>query len=127
MSFYQDDVEKFMEACDQRVQLDLALDVEDDQTKLYMNLIEEEFEETKEAFANGDVYEVADGLADMVWVIMGLAASAGIPFNVVWNEVKASNMSKCVDGKVIKREDGKVMKPDSYFKPDIKGILEVFE
>jgi predicted HAD superfamily Cof-like phosphohydrolase len=48
----------------------------------------------------------------------------GIDFDKVWEEVKASNMSKVSDsGKIIKREDGKVLKPDTYFKPDIEKVL----
>lgn len=127
-STYQDDVDVFMEAADQRVQMRIAygFDNTDDQNRLYMDLIEEEFNETKEAFANCDLVEVADGLADMVWVIMGLASSIGIPFDEVWQEVRRSNMSKCVGGKVIKNEAGKVMKPDSYFRPDIKSLLEMY-
>ena len=112
---YQIDVRRFMDACQQYP--DQGLD--SGQAYLYMELIREEWEETKEAYANQDLVEVADGLADMVWVIMGLANTVGIPFDDVWREVKASNMSKCVDGKVIKNEAGKVMKPDTYFKPDV--------
>lgn len=116
---YQIDVKKFMDACDQPS--DQGLD--SGQAYLYMELIREEWEETKEAYANQDLMEVADGLADMVWVIMGLANTAGIPFEDVWKQVRSSNMSKCVDGKVIKDENGKVMKPDTYFKPDLYKIV----
>lgn len=122
---YQDDVNKFMEAADQRVKLIAypEFDISDPQTELYMKLIQEEFDETLDAFSKGDTIEVADGLADMVWVIMGLASSLGIPFDKVWDEVRASNMSKVVDGKLIKREDGKVLKPEGYFRPDINAVL----
>lgn len=116
---YQIDVKRFMDACDQPSNQGL----DDKQAYLYMDLIREEWEETKEAYANQDLVEVADGLADMVWVIMGLANTIGIPFDDVWKEVKSSNMSKCVDGKVIKNEAGKVMKPDTYFKPNIARVL----
>jgi predicted HAD superfamily Cof-like phosphohydrolase len=47
----------------------------------------------------------------------------GIPQQAVWDEVARSNMSKLVDGKLIKREDGKVLKPDTFVTPDIKSIL----
>lgn len=122
---YQDDVNKFMEAADQRVKLIAypEFDILDPQSELYMKLIQEEFDETLDAFSKGDTIEVADGLADMVWVIMGLASSLGIPFDKVWDEVRASNMSKVVDGKLIKREDGKVLKPEGYFRPDINAVL----
>lgn len=121
----QKDVEKFMEAADQRTVVNPVreFDPTEPQTKLYMNLVQEEFDETLTAFFRGDTIEVADGIADLVWVLMGLASSVGIPFDQVWDEVKASNMSKVVDGKLIKREDGKVMKPEGYFRPDINAVL----
>ena len=120
---YQKDVENFMTAGEQPVKKELSL--KGDQQTLYMNLITEEYKETLEAFENNDLIEVADGLADMVWVIMGMCSSCGIDFNKVWEEVRASNMSKFVDGKAIKNEAGKIMKPETYFKPNIKKVLGI--
>jgi len=124
---YQSDVEEFMDACGQPVLYSSERDVENftEQAELYKNLIVEEFHETIAAFADKDIVEVADGLADMVWVIMGLASTLDIPFNKVWDEVRASNMSKVIDGKILRREDGKIMKPDTYFKPNIRKALDL--
>lgn len=118
---YQKDVAAFMTAGEQTINGQLSL--EGDQANLYMNLISEEYQETLAAFKSNDMIEVADGLADMVWVIMGMCNSCGIDFDSVWQEVKASNMSKFPDGKAIKNEHGKIMKPESYFKPNIKKVL----
>ena len=118
---YQKDVSEFMILGEQKVSL--VLNLKNDQTQLYMNLIEEEFNETLNAFIEDDLVEVADGLADMVWVIMGMCNSAGIDFDKIWKEVKSSNMSKFVEGKFIKNDAGKIMKPKTYFKPDIKKAL----
>ena len=120
---YQNDVALFMKSGEQGVRSELSL--EGDQASLYMDLITEEYQETLSAFENSDLIEVADGLADMVWVIMGMCNSCGIDFDSVWQEVKASNMSKFLDGKAIKNEHGKIMKPDSYFKPDLKKVLKI--
>ena len=120
---YQKDVSKFMVLGEQSISSDLNL--RNDQTQLYMNLIKEEFEETAKAFNDNDLIELADGLADMVWVIMGMCNSAGINFDKVWEEVKNSNMSKFVDGKFIKNEAGKILKPETYFKPNIKKALDL--
>ena len=120
---YQKDVEDFMSAGDQPINKELSL--QGDQQKLYMNLITEEYKETLEAFENNDLVEVADGLADMVWVIMGMCSSCGIEFNKVWVEVRSSNMSKFVDGKAVKNDAGKIMKPDTYFNPDLKKVLGI--
>ena len=119
---YQNDVEVFMKIGSQPIQKELTLDT--DEAKLYMKLISEEYKETLDAFKNNDLIELADGLTDMVWVIMGMCNSCGIQFDNVWKEVRASNMSKFVDGKVIKNDYGKIMKPKSYFKPNIKSIVE---
>jgi|TARA_R110000803_G_scaffold34404_6_gene75132 predicted HAD superfamily Cof-like phosphohydrolase len=119
---YQKDVEDFMESGQQDFP-DLQ-GMTSKQAKLYMDLITEEYNETWRAFnVDKDVVEVADGLADMVWVIMGMASTLNIPFDKVWNEVKASNMSKFVNGKVVKNSDGKIMKPEGYFRPNIGDIL----
>ena len=109
---YQKDVSEFMILGEQKVSP--VLNLKNDQTQLYMNLIEEEFNETLNAFIEDDLVEVADGLADMVWVIMGMCNSAGIDFDKIWKEVKSSNMSKFVEGKFIKNDAGKIMKPKSY-------------
>ena len=119
---YQNDVALFMKSGEQGVRSELSL--EGDQASLYMDLITEEYQETLSAFENSDLIEVADGLADMVWVIMGMCNSCGIDFDSVWQEVKASNTSKFPDGKAIKNEHGKIMKPDTYFKPDIEKALK---
>jgi len=126
---YQNDVEEFMKACGQDVVYASERGVENftEQAELYKNLIVEEFHETIAAFADKDIVEVADGLADMVWVIMGLASTLDIPFHKVWDEVKASNMSKTVKGKVKRREDGKILKPDTYFRPDIRKAMDLHE
>jgi predicted HAD superfamily Cof-like phosphohydrolase len=119
---YQKDVEDFMESGQQ--DFPELQGMTSKQAKLYMDLITEEYNETWRAFnVDKDVVEVADGLADMVWVIMGMASTLDIPFDKVWNEVKASNMSKFVNGKVVKNSDGKIMKPEGYFRPNIGDIL----
>jgi hypothetical protein len=33
-------------------------------------------------------------------------------------------MAKLVDGKVLRREDGKIQKPASWTPPDIEGVLK---
>jgi predicted HAD superfamily Cof-like phosphohydrolase len=122
----QHDVAIFMEACGQDVARQPGfLNSNVEQTDLYMELIREEFEELKEGYKKCDIVEVADACGDLIWVILGLANSLGIPMHSVWQEVMASNMSKTVEGKVIKREDGKILKPDTYFPPNINRALGI--
>lgn len=113
-----DDVEVFMEACDQ-TETGFGK-----QSELYMELITEEFRELVEAFLAKDIVEIADACADLKWVIEGLEHTLLIPQQEVWNEVARSNLQKISnDGKVLKREDGKVMKPEGWTPPDIASII----
>ena len=91
---------------------------------LRIRLLEEEFEEYLSGEGKDDIVEIADALADIVYIACGTAVSYGIPLDVVFAEVHRSNMAKLVDGKVIRREDGKIKKPEGWTPPDIKRILE---
>jgi len=114
-----DDVAKFMYACDQN-ESDFG-----SQANLYVDLIIEEFKELVVAFGNRDMVEIADACADLKWVIEGLEHTLKIPQQAVWDEVARSNLAKIsANGKVLKREDGKVLKPEGWTPPDIKSILK---
>jgi bifunctional DNA-binding transcriptional regulator/antitoxin component of YhaV-PrlF toxin-antitoxin module len=123
---YQNDVEQFMSAADQYVGAIPHLDENNmAQASLYIDLIDEEFKELCDGFIRRHIGDIADGGADLVWVVQGLFTTLGIDFNKVWEEVRASNMSKVSDnGKIKKRADGKILKPESYFKPDIEKVLK---
>ena len=114
------DQEKFMKACDQTVDK-----FNDAQYKLYIDLIEEEFKELKEAIAAGDIVEQLDALEDILVVTIGAIHSAGMDGEGGWKEVMRTNFAK-VDketGKVRKREDGKVLKPTGWVPPDLKPFV----
>ena len=114
-----DDVKTFMIACDQ-----LETGLNSNQAKLYMKLIKEEFDELTDAFNDKDIVEIADACADLKWVIEGLEHTLKLPQQEIWNEVSRSNLSKISPtGKVIKREDGKVIKPEGWSPPNIKKII----
>lgn len=92
--------------------------------ELRIKLIKEELEEFLVAEGANDLIEVADALADLVYVIYGAALEYGIDLRKVLKEVHRSNMSKVFpDGSVRYREDGKVLKPDSYSPADLKSVL----
>jgi predicted HAD superfamily Cof-like phosphohydrolase len=94
---------------------------------LRYNLMKEENEEYLEAARNGDIVEIADALGDMLYILCGTINAHGLQHKMaeVFEEIQRSNMSKLDDaGKPIFREDGKVMKSNNYFKPDIRSILE---
>jgi hypothetical protein len=123
---YQNDVEQFMAAADQYIGATPHLNENNEaQAKLYIDLIDEEFKELCDGFIRRHIGDIADGGADLVWVIKGLFVTLGIDFDKVWEEVRASNMSKVSEGgKIKKRADGKILKPDTYFKPNIEKVLK---
>jgi predicted HAD superfamily Cof-like phosphohydrolase len=115
----RNDVKTFMDACDQKNT------GYGNQADLYVDLILEEFKELMVAFANRDIVEIADACTDLKWVIEGLEHTLQIPQQAVWDEVARSNLSKISStGKVIKREDGKVLKPEGWTPPNIKEIIK---
>jgi predicted HAD superfamily Cof-like phosphohydrolase len=94
--------------------------------KLRFDLMAEENEEYLEAAMNNDLIEVADALGDMLYILCGTILEHGLQHKIeaIFNEIQHSNMSKLGnDGKPIYRNDGKVMKGPSYFKPDILKII----
>jgi predicted HAD superfamily Cof-like phosphohydrolase len=94
----------------------------DERTKLLrLRLIQEEFDELKEAMASNDLGAVAKEMADLLYVVYGTAVSYGIDMAPVFREVHRSNMSK-VGG--YKREDGKWVKPPTYSPANVGPILE---
>ena len=93
----------------------------DERTRLLRErLIQEEFEELKEAMGTHDLAAIAKELADLLYVVYGTAVSYGIDMGPVFLEVHRSNMSK-IGG--YKREDGKGVKPPTYSPAAIEPIL----
>jgi hypothetical protein len=81
-------------------------------------------EEAKEAEAV--MTEVVDGLFDLIWVTIGAMLALGIPVRAIWEEGARSNLDKIdpLTKKVIKREDGKILKPEGWTPPDFHAILK---
>ena len=95
---------------------------------LRYKLMKEENEEYLEAVKNGDIVEIADAIGDMLYILCGTINAHGLQEKMapVFEEIQRSNMSKLdVNGNPIYREDGKVLKSDQYFKPDIRTILNL--
>jgi predicted HAD superfamily Cof-like phosphohydrolase len=114
------DQEKFMRACDQTVG-----DVNQEQFELYKNLIEEEFNELTSAEMANDRVEQLDALIDILVVTIGAIHSMGADAEGAWKEVMRSNFSKISEnGKVRKREDGKVLKPTGWTAPALKQFVK---
>ena len=123
MSFFKD-VRDFHQAFGQRIGDTPTLPEDYTERELRMSLLEEEVNEYFDAEEKADLVEIADALADIIYIACGTAVSYGIPLDDVFAEVHRSNMAKLVDGKVIRREDGKIQKPADWTPPDIRGVLD---
>lgn len=90
---------------------------------LHERLIQEELDEMK---MSTNVVDISDAIIDQMYLLFGYAIDLGIAdkLEAMFDEVHRSNMSKLdIDGNPIYREDGKVLKSDLYFKPNLKAIL----
>ena len=107
----------------------------------HYTLIREEIAEVAQAYA-----ELLKELSDLEYVLVGAHCKGiqefpedivgelyafehlyqAIPqaiLNEAFVRVHKSNMSKLTNGKLVKREDGKILKPDSYEPPDLMELV----
>lgn len=114
------DVIMFMLASSQTTNID-----NEEQAQLYHRLINEEYNEFTVARNQKDDVETLDACFDMIWVIVGYMLSKGYDVEGAWDEGAKSNLAKIDDvtGKVIKRADGKVLKPEGWQKPDFSKYI----
>lgn len=120
-------VEKFHDAFGIKNNYEPTVDLSESEIELRHNLMKEENEEYLEAAQKGDIVEIADALGDQLYILCGTILKHGLQHKIeeVFQEIQRSNMSKLdANGQPIYREDGKVMKSELYFRPDIKSILE---
>ena len=95
--------------------------------KLRYNLASEELNEYLEACKSGDLVEVADALGDQLYILCGTILAHGMQNVItdVFDEIHKSNMSKLdKDGNPIFREDGKVLKSENYFRPELQKFIK---
>ena len=96
-----------------------------DRLRTQHTLIEEEVDELRRAFQNRDMVECIDALADILYVVYGFAVSLGVDIEPFLDEVHNNNLTKVgPNGEVIRREDGKVLKPANYVPVDLFAIYE---
>lgn len=120
-------VRQFHEAFRLGVSNEPTADLGAAKNKLRFELMKEENEEYLEAANNGDLVEVADALGDMLYILCGTILEHGLQHKIeeVFEEIQLSNMSKLgPDGFPVYREDGKVLKGPSYFRPNLKKLFE---
>lgn len=138
----QQDIIDFRTAARQPIRTTPVYDLPLEERKLAFDLIAEELlefgvalglldDETKQPVADEDVpaevdmVECADALVDLLVVTRQGGPTLGLDLDALWKEVHRSNMSK-VDpdlGYMRKNANGKVVKPSSYFDPELEPII----
>ena len=119
-----EDVKKFMETFCQMVRTNPQFP--DEKTmRLRYDLIKEELNELELAMKSKNLKEIADALADILYVTYGAGYAYGINLDKCFKEVQRANMSKLGnDGKPIYNDKGKVMKGPNYLAPNLKQFVE---
>ena len=95
---------------------------------MYINLIDEEWNELHDALEaqeEPNMVEVLDALVDILVVTMGAIRAANMDGEGAWQEVMKTNFAKIdpTTGKVRKREDGKVLKPEGWQPPNLAPFI----
>lgn len=92
---------------------------------LRFKLMREENEEYFSATEDKSLVEVLDACIDMAYVLAGTINSHGLAdiFENAFDLVHANNMTKVVDGKVLRDENGKIVKPSGFVPVDLSKVL----
>lgn len=99
---------------------------------LETSMLSEELAEAIIALKEWDNIEAVDGILDVFWVGIGTLYKRWLSpeqINSCFEEIKASNFSKFVKDNAgntiaLKDKTGKIMKPDTHFKPNLKQFLD---
>lgn len=64
----------------------------------------------------------AEGV-DVLNVLIGLLLSQGLPVAAMFDAIHAANLRKMVDGRVLRRADGKILKPPGWQAADKQAVI----
>ena len=112
-NYWSDDQARFMRAGEQTVG-----EFNPEQAKRYLKHMLEEVSETKRDLDDGDYVKAIDGAVDTIVVAIGFLHSLGVCPWAAWNAVHAANMRKVIDGKVYRRTDNQIGKPENWYGPE---------
>ena len=114
MKGYCTEVKQFSDAC-QEINPEKPVLMSEEAIAFIREMVNDELDELEEAV---NTIEQADALVDAIYYICDTAVRHGMNLDPLFNIVHRANMQKVVDGKVIRREDGKIMKPDCWQDPE---------
>ena len=91
---------------------------------MQLDLIAEEYKEFRESMREGFDQELKE-LSDLVYVCFQYAENMGWDLEEALRRVHKSNMSKLgVNGKPIRRRDGKILKGPNYQPPNLSDLVK---
>jgi predicted HAD superfamily Cof-like phosphohydrolase len=100
-----------------------TLDVAENDRELTCALIEEEAAEFRAAVETSDLVEIADAVADLIWVVLEAGVTFGIPIEEVFAEIRRSNLTKIESGERVLNAAGKIVAGPGFSAPDLLPIL----
>ena len=118
-----DSVRDWLTAAGLPVRQHPTLDVAPNEREMACALIEEEAAEFRAAVETSDLVEIADAVADLVWVVLEAGLTFGIPIEEVFAEVRRSNLTKIEGGEPIVNAVGKIVAGPGFSAPDLLPIL----
>lgn len=99
----------------------------EEEMKVKIGHLYEELAEIDKAHKEGNIYEISDGLTDLIYVAAGLLNLMNMPAQALWNDVQTRNMQKI---RATKDNVGKrgstfdVIKPEGWLPPRTKDIID---
>ncbi|MBV8047844.1 MAG: phosphoribosyl-ATP pyrophosphohydrolase [Paludibacterium sp.] len=103
---------------------------------MWETMLGEEWQEFQQALADYKAHDPADTAmstrlmaeltaegVDVLNVLVGLLLSQGLPIEAMTRAIHEANLKKCVDGHVVRRADGKVLKPPGWQPADKEKVI----
>lgn len=103
---------------------------------MWKTMLQEEWQEFQTALADYHAMPQADTATqqqlqaelaaegvDVLNVLCGLLLSQGLPLQAMFDAIHVANLAKCVDGQVLRRADGKILKPAGWQPADKVGVI----
>ncbi|MCQ3807305.1 MAG: hypothetical protein OXB92_02320 [Acidimicrobiaceae bacterium] len=111
---YTTAVKEFSDACNDGSLPSIPRLMSVEAVEFIAEMVNDELDELREAT---DIVEQADALVDAIYYICDTAVRHGMNLDRVFEIVHGANMAKVVEGRVVRRSDGKILKPDGWRDP----------
>jgi len=118
---YTRQVGEFTNACHDNIPQTPVL-MSKEAVQFIRKMVNDELDELEVATTKVDQ---ADALVDAIYYICDCAVRHGMNLDPLFEIVHSANMKKVVNGKVIRRPDGKILKPEGWEKPEPKLEAEM--